>query len=137
MRVSVLGLGYIGLPTAVMLAAKGIDVLGVDIDPGIVKKVNQGEIHFYEPNLSDMLATVSSSGRLTCTTEASEADVFLIAVPTPIGADRKADLSAVSSVVDTLIPVIHPGNLIILESTSPVGTTEDIANKLQALMKQN
>jgi len=132
-RVSVLGLGYIGLPTAVMLAAKGIDVLGVDIDPGIVKKVNQGEIHFYEPNLSDMLATVSSSGRLTCTTEASEADVFLIAVPTPIGADRKADLSAVSSVVDTLIPVIHPGNLIILESTSPVGTTEDIANKLKSL----
>ena len=121
--VCVLGLGYIGLPTASFLATKGYQVLGVDVAPGIVDTINRAEIHIREPDLDILVKSAVQSGRLKAALEPAPADVFIIAVPTPLREDKEADLSAVRAAVVAIAPHVRPGNLVILESTSPVGTT--------------
>ena len=132
MRVSVVGLGYIGLPTAVLLGSKGVDVYGVDSNPNIVQRVSKGESHFDETDLDDALIRALENSRLTCSTKVPQADVYVVAVPTPLTAENTADLSAVFAVCEEIAPVVQAGNLIILESTVPVGTTNQINERLRS-----
>jgi UDP-N-acetyl-D-mannosaminuronic acid dehydrogenase len=125
-HICVLGLGYIGLPTSALFAGKGHLVTGVDVNPRVVNTINQGQIHIEEPGLQALVETAVQSGRLVARTEAVEADVFIIAVPTPITADKSADLSFVKAAARMIKPLLRPGNLVILESTSPPGTTRDL-----------
>lgn len=127
-KISIIGLGYIGLPTAALLASKNIPVHGVDINQNTVDIINQGAIHIMEPGLDSLVHSVVSAGYLKASTQVQSADVFLIAVPTPIKADNQPDLSYIEAATRSIAPVLKKGNLVILESTSPVGTTEQIAN---------
>lgn len=130
-RVSVIGLGYLGLPTAVMLAAKGIKVIGVDIDADRVAIVNSGASPIKEPNLDTMVSQAVAAGKLSVQSEPAKADAFIIAVPTPVkGEDHNPDLSLLYNAMDELAPTLEAGNLILVESTSPVGTTETICEQL-------
>src|SRR5215470_5968183 len=126
-KVVVLGLGYIGLPTAALIASRGMKVLGVDTKEEVVKTVASGAIHIAEPDLDGLVQKVVSNGTLTTATKPEPADVFIIAVPTPIDAANKPDLTSVMAAVDSIVDALAPENLIILESTSPIGTTERIA----------
>ncbi|MFI8686189.1 nucleotide sugar dehydrogenase [Rossellomorea sp. NPDC077527] len=126
MKLCVLGLGYIGLPTAVMFAQHGLEVLGVDINENVINNLKNRTLHIEEPGLRDRFNSVIDSGRLTVSTVPTEADVYMIAVPTPITKDKKADLSYVISATESIIPFLQKDNLIILESTVPPRTTEDI-----------
>ncbi len=123
-KVAVIGLGYIGLPTAALIASRGFKVIGIDTNPDIVKTVASGAIHIAEPDLDGLVQKVVSNGSLTTTLEPVPADVFMIAVPTPIDEENRPDLSCVMAAVDRITDLLVPGNLLILESTSPVGTTE-------------
>jgi UDP-N-acetyl-D-mannosaminuronic acid dehydrogenase len=123
-----MGLGYIGLPTASLLATKGFSVHGVDVNPHAVDTINQGNIHIHEPDLDVMVRAAVNSGNLRAATEPTQADVFIIAVPTPIRPDKSPDLSFVEAAARTLAPYVAEGNLVVLESTSPVGTTERICD---------
>lgn len=129
-KVVVLGLGYIGLPTASMLATKGHTVVGVDIREDVVSTINSGNIHIVEPDLDVLVKSAVNSGRLTASLVPEFADTFIIAVPTPfkqISENSKTpDLSFVEDAARTIAPFLQPGNLVILESTSPVGTTDRI-----------
>lgn len=126
--VSVIGLGYIGLPTAVMFASRRIKVIGVDVDRQTVDTINRGEIHIVEPDLDIAVRAAVSGGYLRATNEPQPADAFLIAVPTPFrGEDHEPDLSYIEAAIRAIAPVLRPGNLIVLESTSPVGATEQMA----------
>ncbi|MBU8542870.1 UDP-N-acetyl-D-mannosamine dehydrogenase [Roseomonas sp. ROY-5-3] len=127
-----MGLGYIGLPTAAMLAARGHAVLGCDTDPRVVKAVASGQAHFREPDLDSLLAAALATGRLVAQGAPRPAEVFLIAVPTPLGPGNRADLSAVWAATDAIAPLLKPGDLVILESTCPVGTTEALAARIAA-----
>src|SRR5690606_15127675 len=129
-RISVLGLGYVGLPSAAVFADTGLNVIGVDIDSKAVETINGGKAHIVEPKLDDLLHKVVNNGSLRATTHAEKADVFVIAVPTPFKAGNQPDLRFVKSVADMIAPLIEAGNLIILESTSPVGATEQLAGWL-------
>jgi UDP-N-acetyl-D-mannosaminuronic acid dehydrogenase len=129
-KVVVIGLGYIGLPTAALIASRGIKVVGVDTNPNIVKTVASGAIHITEPDLDGLVQKVVSNGSLTAASEPEPADVFMIAVPTPIDAMNKPDLTCVLAAVERMTDLLAPGNLVILESTCPVGTTEKIAQKI-------
>lgn len=132
-RVSVIGLGYIGLPTAAMFASRQIEVVGVDINHSVVEKINRGEIHIVEPYLEDIVKQTVTRGFLKATTKPEPADAFLIAVPTPFKKDTKEpDLSYIQSAACSIATVLQPGNLVILESTSPVGTTEKLECWLSA-----
>ena len=131
-RICVIGLGYIGLPTASLLGTRGFEVHGVDIDPRVVETINAGSIHIVEPDLDVMVHAAVQSGRLHAAVEACEADVFILAVPTPITADKSPDLSAVEAATRAIIPFVRPGNLVILESTSPVGTTDGVVGRILA-----
>lgn len=133
--VAVVGLGYIGLPTATVLANAGHRVIGYDIQPDIVASVEKGRSHLVEPGLDELLTAAVASGALSATTTAPEADVYLITVPTPTTAGdfNHPDLSSVYSAVESIAPRLRPGALIILESTSPVGTTQGIAERIAAL----
>jgi UDP-N-acetyl-D-mannosaminuronic acid dehydrogenase len=122
-KICVLGLGYIGLPTASIMATKGYSVVGVDTDPKVVDTINHGDIHIVEPDLDILVKSAVHSRNLTASLEPQEADVFIIAVPTPFKKDKKPDLSYVEDATESIIPVLKKGNLVILESTSPVGTT--------------
>jgi UDP-N-acetyl-D-mannosaminuronic acid dehydrogenase len=126
-------LGYIGLPTAAILASKGVNVLGVDIKQEAVEKVNRGEIHIVEPELEVIVKRVVLAGKLRAATRPESADVFLIAVPTPFMNDHQPDLSFIESAAKSIAPVLTKDNLIILESTSPVGTTEMLSEWLSKL----
>jgi UDP-N-acetyl-D-mannosaminuronic acid dehydrogenase len=129
-RISVVGLGYIGLPTAAVFAAKGIEVVGVDVNRQVVETINQGRPHFGEPNLDALVRRVVESGKLRATTEIEPAEAFIIAVPTPLrghGEESEPDISYVEAAAQALAPVLTADNLVILESTSPVGTTERIS----------
>lgn len=131
--VCVIGLGYIGLPTAALLASHGYQVIGADINPAIVEALNSGKTHFAETDL-DMLVSVSvSSGALVARSMPEAADVFIIAVPTPLKADKSPDISYVESAFDSITPHLKHGDLVILESTCPVGTTEAMAQRLAIL----
>jgi UDP-N-acetyl-D-mannosaminuronic acid dehydrogenase len=126
----VLGLGYIGLPTASIFATKGRSVLGVDIAPEVVATINSGRIHIQEPDLDVLVRAAVQSGNLRAATAPAAAETFIIAVPTPFMVDatgaRRPDLSFVEAAARSLAAVVAPGNLIVLESTSPVGTTEKV-----------
>ncbi|MFN0117054.1 MAG: nucleotide sugar dehydrogenase, partial [Elusimicrobiota bacterium] len=129
-HICVLGLGYIGLPTASMFATNGHTVRGVDINPEVVKILKNGDIHIEEPGLSTVVKAALASKNLTIETTPSEADVFIIAVPTPYRKNEHeiptADMSYVESAMESILPFIREGNLVILESTSPPGTTRDL-----------
>ncbi|WP_439114139.1 UDP-N-acetyl-D-mannosamine dehydrogenase [Hydrogenophaga sp.] len=125
--ISVIGLGYIGLPTAAVLASRKKRVIGVDINQKAVDTINRGEIHIIEPDLDIVVRSVVSEGYLRATTAAEPADAFLIAVPTPFKGDHEPDLSYIEAAARTIAPVLQAGNLVILESTSPVGATEQMA----------
>lgn len=125
--ISVIGLGYIGLPTAAVFASKGKKVIGVDINVRAVETINRGDIHIVEPELGDVVREAVQAGFLRATTQAEAADAFLIAVPTPFIGDHQPDLSYVQSAALSIAPVLKTGDLVILESTSPVGATEQMA----------
>ena len=122
----VIGMGYIGLPTASMFASNGIRVTGMDINAGIITRLQAGDLHIFEPGLRDQFGDAVKSGRLKVSTKVCPADAFIIAVPTPFYEDKRADLRAVVSAAESIVPHLKPGNLVILESTSPPRTTADI-----------
>jgi UDP-N-acetyl-D-mannosaminuronic acid dehydrogenase len=122
--VSVIGLGYIGLPTAAMLASRKLRVIGVDVNQHAVDTINQGKIHIIEPDLDLLVNAAVTGGYLSAQTKAAPADAFMIAVPTPFFDDLSPDLSYVEAAAKSIAPVLVKGNLVVLESTSPVGTTE-------------
>lgn len=132
-NVVVIGLGYIGLPTAAVIASRGMQVTGVDVNERVVKTVASGAIHIAEPDLEGLVQKVVSSGALKVATEPQEANVFIIAVPTPIDEQNRADLKSVMDAVDSIADFLRAGNLVILESTVPIGTTEQIAKKIAQL----
>lgn len=121
-----MGLGYIGLPTAALIASKGINVTGVDIHQHVVDTINEGKIHIVEPDLDGLVHHVVKQGYLKASKKPIEADVYLIAVPTPFKENHVPDLSFVIKAVKNIIPTLQKGALVILESTSPVGTTHKI-----------
>ncbi|HLW08723.1 MAG TPA: UDP-N-acetyl-D-mannosamine dehydrogenase [Marinilabiliaceae bacterium] len=127
MRALFMGLGYIGLPTAIVAAKKGISVVGVDINPDVVDTVNQGKIHIVEPLLEEMCKEVVESKKLMASLDPVESDVYLIVVPTPFKGNHEPDISYVEHATNALIPLLKENDLFIIESTSPVGTTDHIA----------
>ncbi|MFD0505312.1 NAD(P)-binding domain-containing protein [Streptomyces chiangmaiensis] len=128
--VCVAGLGYIGLPTAVALATNGIDVIGVDVNPATVELINSGRAPFVEPDLAVAVSGAVAMGRLRATGTPEPADAFIIAVPTPLQEDRTADLSYVRDAAVSVAAVLKAGDLVILESTSPPGTTVELSRWL-------
>ncbi|GMM93363.1 UDP-N-acetyl-D-mannosamine dehydrogenase [Qipengyuania sp. MTN3-11] len=134
LRVSVIGLGYIGLPTAAVIARSGCPVVGIDTSQTVVDTINRGEIHIEEADLDGLVHAVVQKGLLRAATAIEPADVFLIAVPTPFLAheDRTPDLSYVLSAVESLAGALEPGNTVIVESTCPVGTTEKVRDAIAA-----
>jgi len=130
-KIVVMGLGYIGLPTASMLATKGHDVVGVDINEEAVKTINSGKIHIVEPDLDILVRSAVNSGNLRASLVPEEADTFILAVPTPFKVTesncKAPDISFVEVATRSIAPFLQPGNLVILESTSPIGTTERLA----------
>lgn len=131
--ISVIGLGYIGLPTAAVFASKGKKVVGVDVNARAVETINRGAIHIVEPDLDSVVHDAVTRGDLRATTQPEAADAFLIAVPTPFIADHQPDLRFVKAAAESIAPVLKKGDLVILESTSPVGSTEQMAEWLSAV----
>ena len=131
--ISVIGLGYIGLPTAAVFASRKVRVIGVDVNPIAVETIARGDVHIVEPDL-DMVVHAAVKGGFLCATLIPEpADAFLIAVPTPFSEGYKPDLSYVEQACKSIAPVLRSGNLVVLESTSPVGSTERVAEWLAEL----
>ncbi len=130
-KVSIVGLGYIGLPTAAMFASRGLDVIGVDVSEHAVRTINKGEIHIVEPDLDMIVQSAVTLGKLKATTTPEPADAFLISVPTPFIGDHEPDLSFIEAAARSIAPVLEKNNLVILESTVPVGATEKLAGWLQ------
>ena len=130
-KICISGLGYIGLPTAALLANCGYQVHGVDVVPHVVDTINRGEIHIVEPDLDAFVQAAVNSGHLKASLQPAEADVFMIAVPTPFREDHSPDISYVLAAGRAIAPYLRAGNLVILESTSPVGTTEKLCHELQ------
>ena len=122
--VCMIGLGYIGLPTAALIASRKIKVTGVDVRPHVVETINQGKVHIVEPNLDGLVHHVIEKKFLIATGAPVESDVYLIAVPTPFKDDHEPDLAYVEDATRNLVPTLQPGALVIIESTSPVCTTE-------------
>lgn len=131
-KISVIGLGYIGLPTAAVIASRGIEVVGVDVNQNAVDTINEGNIHIVEPDLDIVVRGVVSTGNLRATTTPEKADAFMVAVPTPFKGDKEPDLSYIEAACEVIAPMLEKGNLVILESTSPVGATEKLAGWLAA-----
>lgn len=130
LKISIVGLGYIGLPTAAVLASVGHEVVGIEISQSIVDVVNRGEIHIVEPDLDGLVQAAVQSGRLRAVMAAEPADAFIIAVPTPFMNDHQPDLRHVEQAARAIAPQLQRGNLVILESTSPVGAAEKLAGWL-------
>lgn len=130
LTVCVVGLGYIGLPTAAVIASRGVNVVGLDVAKDVVDTVNAGSIHIVEPGLEDMVAQVVAAGNLRATVVPVPADAFLIAVPTPFKNDHAPDLRYIESASRAIAPVLKRGDIVILESTSPVGATQTMAGWL-------
>ncbi|MBD1423797.1 UDP-N-acetyl-D-mannosamine dehydrogenase [Sphingobacterium chuzhouense] len=127
MKAVFMGLGYIGLPTAAVAAKYGIDVIGVDINPEVVDTINKGKIHIVEPGLGDVVKQVVEEGKLMARLEPEEADAYFIVVPTPFKQNRRADTSYVEAATRAIIPLLKSGDLYVIESTSPVLTTEKMS----------
>lgn len=120
-----MGLGYIGLPTAIIAAKHGINITGVDINQNVVEQTNKGHLHIVEPGIEDMLKEVVANGNLHAQTKPEESDAFFIVVPTPFrGGNHEPDISYVESATRMVLPYLREGNLFVIESTSPVGTTD-------------
>ncbi|WP_455820946.1 UDP-N-acetyl-D-mannosamine dehydrogenase [Pseudomonas cerasi] len=130
--ISVIGLGYIGLPTAAAFASRQKQVIGIDINAHAVETINRGEIHIVEPDLDHVVKTAVEGGWLRATTQPQPADAWLIAVPTPFKGDHQPDMAYVQAAAESIAPVLKKGDLVILESTSPVGATEQMATWLAA-----
>lgn len=126
-RVAVIGLGYIGLPTAAILATNGLEVIGVDVNQRTVDAVNAGQVPFVEPDLGVHVSGAVSQGHLSASTSTPQADAYIVAVPTPFKEDRSADLSYIEAAARAIAPQLQGGELLILESTSPPGATEHMA----------
>ncbi|MBP9041184.1 MAG: UDP-N-acetyl-D-mannosamine dehydrogenase [Anaerolineaceae bacterium] len=129
-QICIIGLGYIGLPTASTFASHGLKVIGVDRNQEVVKSLKNGKVHIYEPGLGEIVEKVLREGMLRVSDKPVEADAFIIAVPTPFYDDKKADLSYVRSAAESVVPVLRKGNLVVLESTSPPLTTRDIVKPI-------
>ena len=130
MKICVVGLGYVGLPLAVLFADNGYDVIGVDINQNVVNSVTEGNAPTHELGLEEKLKSAVNSGRLTAKIKPEKADVFILAVPTPITNKKQADLTFVKKAAESILPFIEKGNIIILESTVPPGTTEEVIGNL-------
>jgi UDP-N-acetyl-D-mannosaminuronic acid dehydrogenase len=130
--IAVIGLGYIGLPTAAVFASRGLKVIGVDVNQNAVDTINRGQIHIVEPDLDMVVHAAVSEGYLRATNKPEPADAFLVAVPTPFKGNHEPDLSHIEAASKSLAPVLKQGDLVILESTSPVGATEQMADWLAA-----
>ena len=128
--VSVVGLGYIGLPTAAVIASRGINVIGVDVSQHAVDTINAGNVHIVEPDLDMVVRSAVKASNLKATTQPEKAQAFMVAVPTPFKENYEADLSYIEAAAKSIAPVLEKGNLVILESTSPVGATEELARWL-------
>ncbi|HNS59691.1 MAG TPA: nucleotide sugar dehydrogenase [Anaerolineales bacterium] len=141
-KLCILGLGYIGLPYAATFAARGIEVHGVDVNPRVIESLQAGKIHIHEPGLQDVLDEALRAGKLTVSSQPVEADAFIIAVPTPFQHDKfgehngirfkLADMRAVTSATEAIVPMLRKGNLVILESTSPPRTTVELVAPILA-----
>ncbi len=125
-KVCISGIGYIGLPTGAVMAKHGIDVVGVDVNKETVDSLNQGRILIEEPGLDDLIKEVVSSGKFRAALKPEEADVFIIAVPTPMNSDKSPDIGYVSAATKAIAPLVKKGDMVILESTSPPRTVEDV-----------
>lgn len=126
-HICVIGLGYIGLPTAATFAAHGVQVTGVDVNQHAVDMINQGKVHIVEPDLDALVRDVVAQGKLSAQLTPIEADAYIVAVPTPFKDDYQPDLKYIESAAKALAPFLKPGNLVILESTSPVEATEQMS----------
>jgi len=131
--ICIVGLGYIGLPSAALLASRGQRVIGCDIQPHIVDTINAGLVHLLEPELDMLVKGAVNSGKLTAQLTIPKADVYVITVPTPVTEDHQPDISYVKAAVESIAPCLQAGNLLIIESTSPVGTTEQAGCWIKAL----
>lgn len=127
MKACFIGLGYIGLPTAIIAARNGVEAVGVDVNPEVVDKVNAAELHIVEPGLGFLLRDTVSAGSLRAVAKPEEADAFFIVVPTPFKGDYEPDTSYVEAATRSVIPFLKEGDLFVIESTSPIGTTEQMA----------
>lgn len=125
-RIAVFGLGYVGLPVAGVLASRGFDVIGVDVAPHIVETINSGKIHIVEPDLGMVVQAAVAGGKLRATLKPEPADAFIIAVPTPFTEGKQPDISYIHAATKAIAPLLKKGNLVVLKSTSPAGTTEQI-----------
>ena len=123
-----MGLGYIGLPTAIIAAKHGVQITGVDINPKVVELTNQGHLHIIEPGMEEMLQEVVKSGALKASTTPEESEAYFMVVPTPFKGDHEPDTSYVEAATRAVLPLLKEGDLYVIESTSPVGTTEKMAN---------
>lgn len=130
MKACFMGLGYIGLPTAIIAAKHGINVLGVDINPGVVEMTNQGKLHIIEPGMEEYLQEVVNAGLLKASTTPEISDAYFMVVPTPFKGNHEPDISYVEAATRSVLPYLKEGDLYVIESTSPVGTTE----KMQSLI---
>lgn len=133
MKVSIIGLGYVGLPTAAVLASHKVEVVGVDVNKHTVDTINRGEIHIAEPELDILVRATVKTGKLRATIQTEKADAFLVTVPTPFQGDHEPDLSYIESAAKAIAPVLEKGNIVILESTSPVGATEKMMGWMQEM----
>ena len=119
-----MGLGYIGLPTAITAAKHGIQVIGVDINPRVVEMTNQGKLHIIEPGVEEMLQEVVASGAFKASTTPKVSDAYFMVVPTPFKGNHEPDISYVEAATRAVLPLLKEGDLYVIESTSPVGTTD-------------
>ncbi|MDE6197831.1 MAG: UDP-N-acetyl-D-mannosamine dehydrogenase [Muribaculaceae bacterium] len=127
MKACFMGLGYIGLPTAIIAAMHGIEVLGVDVNPSVVEKTNAGELHIIEPGMGEHLKQVIASGALRASQTPEVSDAYFMVVPTPFKGNHQPDTSFVEAATRAVIPLLKEGDLYVIESTSPIGTTEQMA----------
>ncbi len=128
MKACFMGLGYIGLPTAIIAAKHGVEIAGVDINAQVVEVTNQGKLHIIEPGMEEMLREVLASGHFKAYTEPQVSDAYFMVVPTPFKGDHEPDVSFVESATRMVLPLLKEGDLYVIESTSPVGTTERMAS---------
>lgn len=133
MKVNFIGLGYIGLPTAIIAAKHGIEIAGTDINPDIVKATNQGHLHIVEPDMEEMLKEVVANGNLKAYTEPQLSDAYFIVVPTPFKGNHEPDITFVEAATRSVVPFLKEGDLFVIESTSPVGTTEKMRDVIVSL----
>ena len=129
-KICILGLGYIGLPTAALFASHGMQVVGVDISTQIVETLNNGGIHIHEAGLPELVQAAHADGRLQICSHPETADAFIITVPTPFYDDKRADMRAVTAASEAILPHLRKGNLVMLESTSPPRTTTGLVQPI-------